>query len=343
MKRIFTFFLFVLIAFPGILMARNYPHIVGSSAVFPFVTIIAEEFSKTYRVRTPIVESTGTGSGIRMFCSGTTDAFPDIVNSSRPIRQSEIDLCSKNGVENIFEIKLGYDAIIIGSHVSFTQLDFSREDLFLGLSSHIPDETGVKLTKNSHVSWSTVNNNLPDLPIEVYGPIRNTGTYETLVNQVFWDSCIKKRAFRDLYKTHDDIKQACSIAREDGRFIEVGYDQGVILKKMSNNKHIMGIFSYNFLQSNLSKIQIHKINGVLPDKETIKNGTYPLSRPIYVYFKTDRLSQVKDLAMLIKEMTSNTAIGSNGYLSPYGLVSLEENELDDYRTKLKPILFEYIK
>ncbi len=335
MVRFVLLFCLFAVLFPSNAFSRNYIHIVGSSVVFPFTTVVSEEFSKAYRTRTPIVESTGSGSGINLFCSGTSLSLPDAVNSSRPMNDIERDMCNKNGVSDIIEIKLGYDAIVFARTLSAPQINLSKSDIFKALALYLPDKTGNKLINNNNLFWSDIKNTMPSTPIEIYGPPRNTGTYEVMTSIAFLDVCMKNKAFQNMYPSTSDLLKACSITREDGKFIEVGYDESVILRKMNNNNNIVGIFSYHFLHNNRSVISPSKINGIEPNYQTISSGEYVLSRPMYIYVKSQNIEKVKDLKLFLNEIISSSAIGPKGYLTEYGLVSLPDDEIQKHKNAIE--------
>ncbi len=305
---------------------RSYVHVVGSSTVFPLVSYSAEEFGRKNRLRIPTVEATGTGSGFKLFCSGIGDSVPDIATASRKISQAELELCKINGVPDPLEIKIGYDGIVIAGSVSRKKLDFSKMDLFLALSSYIAQDDFV-MVRNTNMYWSDINDNFPNQKIEIYGPTRDSGTYDSLIKIVFLESCMQTQAFRMKYNNYDDLKKACSIVRDDGRFVETGNDESLIVQKMIHNPDIIGIFGYNFLQNNSAVIQGNMINGIDPTHENISSGAYTLSRPLYLYVKREHLNTIKHLKPFILETVNKVAIGKDGYLVSQGLIPISENEL----------------
>ncbi len=318
----------------------SYIHVVGSSTLFPLVSLSAEEFGRKNRIRIPVIESNGTGNGFKLFCQGVGNNTPDIVAASRKMSASEERLCAENEVSDILEIKIGYDGIVVASSIDAQALDFSEKDLFLALSSHVANGNfGIK--KNPNLKWSDVNAMLPDRKIEVYGPSRETGTYDAVINMIFLPSCLRSKAFNMEYnKDFASLKNACSIIRDDGSFIEMGNDENLIVQKVTRNPNIFGIFGYNFFSKNKKLLNANKISGVTPTYENIANGHYVLSRPLYLYLKKQHLKKVKNLDRFVQEITNEVAIGKKGYLVEQGLVALSETDFAALQEKVKQALSE---
>lgn len=325
----------------GLYAARPYVHIVGSSTVFPIVSFSAEEFGRKNRTRIPVVESTGTGSGFKLFCAGVGDNTPDIVTASRKMSAAEIALCNRNTISDVLEIKIGYDGIVIASAKNSPLIDFTKVELFLALSSYIPQDDFV-LVKNPNHFWSDINPHFPNTKIEIYGPARDTGTYDAITSSILLESCMQLKAFRINYGNRDKLKQACSIVRDDGQFIEMGgSDENLIVQKIIRNHHIIGIFGYNFLKKNLASIQGNMINSVEPTYENIASGKYALSRPLYLYVKVQHFDTIKWLKKFIQEITNEVAIGgtnNKGYLISQGLIPLSKADLDILQEKVRQAL-----
>ncbi|EAL59872.1 PERIPLASMIC PHOSPHATE BINDING PROTEIN, partial [Wolbachia endosymbiont of Drosophila simulans] len=238
------------------------------------------------------MESIGSGSGFKMFCSGIGEDTPDITTSSRPMKEVERELCKRNKINEVIEIIIGYDGIVIANSNQSHRFDFTKKDLFETLSAY--SQENDKLVKNNKKFWSDVNQALPKTEIEIYGPHQNTGTYETLVNSIMLDqySCMNSRIFKENYKDQEERKQACGNIRDDGRYIEVGINENIIIQKLKSNKNALGIFSFSFLMRNQDKIQGSTIAGIEPTYENISSGKYILARPLYLYIKKEHLDTV---------------------------------------------------
>ncbi len=298
---------------------------VGSSTVYPFVTVAAESFGRSSSHKTPIIESTGTGGGFNLFCSGADGQSPDLSNASRQIKQRERDLCAKNGVNNITEIKIGYDGIVLANTAGARSYALTKQQLFMALAKKVP--AAGKLVANPHMKWSDIDASLPDIKIEVYGPPPTSGTRDAFVELVMEKACVDLPEFKAAYQNKSARKKACHVLREDGAFIEAGENDNLIVQKLNNNDDALGIFGFSFLDQNASTIQGSKIDGVQPTFESISSGKYPVSRPLYVYLKDEHVGQTPGLKEFVQELVSNNAIGEEGYLIDRGLIPLPEAEL----------------
>lgn len=307
--------------------ARDYIRIVGSSSVYPFMTIAAEEFGRSTPFRTPIIESTGTGGGIKLFCEGNGDNYPDIVNASRPMKITEYRLCHGHGVDGILELKIGYDGIVFAHNIDAPQYHFQLEDLFQALAYEVPDASGNNLIKNPNLTWKDIRAEWENNPIEVYGPPPTSGTRDAFVELVLEPICMKKKAFITAYPDVKKRKQACHLLREDHHYIEAGENDNLIIQKLVHNKQAFGIFSYSFLKQNRDVIQGAFINNVEPRFYTIANRSYPVSRPLYIYVKSGHFSTVAGLMLFVKSIFEDTTMGEEGYFALKGLVPLQQEEL----------------
>lgn len=300
--------------------ARDQVRAVGSSTVYPFVTAAAENFGKGGKFKTPIVESTGTGGGFKLFCAGVGHDTPDISNASRPITQSEKDMCKQNGVSDIAELMIGYDGIVFANSVKAKPFALSKRDVFLALAREIPKDG--KLVKNPYTQWNEVNPKLPAQKIEVYGPPPTSGTRDAFVELVMEKTCESFPEFKAAYADEKARKGACKMLREDGKFVEAGEDDNLIIQKLEANANAVGIFGYSFLAENKQKIQAASVDGVAPDFKNIENGSYGVSRSLFIYVKNQHIGQVPGLAEFAREVVSPGAIGANGYLIDKGLLPL---------------------
>ncbi len=314
--------------------SRDYVSIVGSSTVYPFATVVAEQFGKTSTFKTPKIESTGSGGGIKLFCAGVGVEHPDIVNSSRRIKSSEVESCAKNGVKEIIEVKIGYDGIVLANAKSAQSIDLTLKEIFLALAKNVPDpEGGDALVANPYTRWSDINANLSDRQIEVLGPPPTSGTRDAFVELAMEGGCEQLEAIEKLEK--NDKKAACHTIREDGAFIEAGENDNLIVQKLEANPSAFGIFGFSFLDQNTDKVRGGHINGVEPTFENIASGDYPISRPLYFYAKKAHVGVIPGIGEYLAEFTSDRAMGEEGYLADRGLIPLPEDELQAVRSAVQ--------
>jgi len=306
---------------------RDYISIVGSSTVYPFTTSVAEQFGKATKFKTPKIESTGTGGGIKLFCSGAGVETPDIVNASRPIKKSEVETCAKNGVTQIVEVKIGYDGIVLANSKKAEQMKLSRKDIFLALAKEVPSpEGGDTLVANPYKTWKDVNAKLPAEKIEVLGPPPTSGTRDAFVEMVMDHGCTEFAPIKALKSTDEKkFKAVCQTVREDGAYIEAGENDNLIVQKLEANPKSLGIFGFSFLDQNADKIQASLVDGEAPDFKSIADGKYPVSRPLFIYVKKDHVGKIPGIAEFLAELTSDRAWGEEGYLSEKGLIPMPKD------------------
>ncbi|MCP5196909.1 MAG: PstS family phosphate ABC transporter substrate-binding protein [Gammaproteobacteria bacterium] len=305
--------------------ARDYISMVGSSTVYPFATTVAEQFGKKYsQFKTPKVESTGSGGGLKLFCGGVGVQYPDITNASRAIKKSEIETCAKNGVKEIVEVKIGFDGIVVASSKKNPPMALTRKDLWLGLAKEVPEPGTGKLVANPFKTWKDVSPDLPANRIEVLGPPPTSGTRDAFVELVMDEGCKEFAAVKALDK--EQAKKVCATIREDGAYIEAGENDNLIVNKLVSNPNALGIFGYSFLEENLDKIQGEKIDGVSPTFEDIASGKYPVSRPLFFYVKKAHVGVIPGMKEYIAEFTSEQASGNEGYLADKGLIPLPADQ-----------------
>ena len=311
---------------------RNYISIVGSSTVYPFSTVVAEQFGKTTKFKTPKVESTGSGGGLKLFCSGIGVQYPDITNASRRIKKSEIKRCAKNGMRKITEIKIGYDGIVIANSRKAERMKISRKELFLALAKDVPSGIGKSLIPNPYKTWKDVNPSLPDIKIEVLGPPPTSGTRDAFADLALQGGCKKFRWIKAMKKKNKKrYKAVCEAIREDGAYIEAGENDMLIVKKLEANPDAFGVFGFSFLDQNADKLQGSFVDGVEPTFENIASGQYPLSRPLYFYVKKAHVGMIPGIKEYIKEFTSEKAWGPEGYLIDKGLIPMPGMEREKFR------------
>ncbi len=331
MKKLLSL-LAILMAFSNQAEAREQIRIVGSSTVYPFATVVAEEFGTKTDFRTPIVESTGTGGGIKLFCGGVGFEFPDITNASRKIKESEIQLCKSNNVVQIKEVKIGYDGIVIANSKDSAQYNLTKEQIFKALAKKIPQNG--KLVENPYKNWSDIDSSLPNNKIEVYGPPPTSGTRDAFVEIVMEPSCTNIAEFVKEYPDEEIRRKNCHEIREDGAYIESGENDNLIVQKLKNNSNALGIFGFSFLDQNSDTIQGSIVDGASPDFENIHSGKYSVSRSLYMYVKGEHIGKVAGLNEFLAELTSEDAIADTGYLSMKGLIPLKEEDRKNLRDSL---------
>jgi phosphate transport system substrate-binding protein len=306
----------------GMAEARDQIRIVGSSTVYPFTTAVAEQFGKTSGMKTPVVESTGTGGGMKLFCAGVGGDNPDFTNASRQIKKSEFEDCLKNGVTDIVEIKIGFDGLTIANSKSGPDLNFTKTQIFLALAKQVPDKDG-KLIDNPYKNWSDIDAALPNEKIEALGPPPTSGTRDSFVELVMEAGALGIPAMKDLKKADAKaFEKVWKSIREDGAFIDAGENDNLIVQKLEANPQAVGIFGYSFLEENASKIKGATIDGVQPTYEAIASGEYKVARPLFVYAKKQHVGVVPGVVEFVKEYVSDKAIGEDGYLASKGLVTL---------------------
>jgi len=308
---------------PVALAQRDNISIVGSSTVYPFSTVVAERFGRTGTFKTPKVEATGTGGGIKLFCSGVGVQHPDIANASRRMKDSEFADCAKNGVTGITEVVIGFDGIVIANARSAHHYELTLKDVFLALAKDVPNPDGSEtLVPNPYKTWKDVNPALPANRIEVLGPPPTSGTRDAFVELAMEGGC-KSFPWVKAIKDQDEnrFKAVCHAVREDGAYIEAGENDNLIVQKLGANPNSLGIFGYSFMEENADKVQGSKVAGVEPTYESIADGSYAVSRPLYFYVKKAHLGVIPGLQEYIDFFVSDDMAGPDGPLAAYGLVS----------------------
>ena len=327
-KLIYISSIFLLLGINAQLFARDQIKIVGSSTVYPFATVVAERFGKTSGFKTPVVESTGSGGGLKLFCSGLGTEHPDITNASRRIKAKEVKKCEENGVNDITEIKVGYDGIAMATSKSGPELNFSLKEIYLALAKVVPsDKLGESVKPNPYKMWSEINPKLPALPIVVIGPPPTSGTRDAFNELAIERGCKKFPGRKALKKSNKKLYKAeCRAIREDGSYIEAGENDNLIIEKLVADPNAIGVFGYSFLDQNRDKVKPSKINGVLPKFADISSGKYPVSRSLFFYVKNAHAAVIPGVKEYVREFTSDKSIGMDGYLVPKGLIPLPEDQ-----------------
>lgn len=285
----------------GAAQARDQIRVVGSSTVFPFSTAVAEQFGKTTEFQTPVVESTGSGGGLKLFCAGVGVEHPDIANASRRMKQTEFELCQSNGVTDVVESIVGYDGIVVANASGGPTFSLTREQLVIALAEQGPKPT----------LWSDVDPSLPDLRIEVLGPPPSSGTRDAFEELVMEEGC-----------EGAGIECEGISIREDGAYVESGENDNLIVSKLEANPNALGVFGFSFLDQNSDKLKGATVDGVEPTFDNIAAGDYPVSRSLYYYIKAAHVGVVPGIEEYANEFASEAAAGEEGYLVDKGLIPL---------------------
>ena len=319
--------------------ARDSISIVGSSTVYPFTTTVAEQFGRQGKFKTPKVESTGTGGGIKLFCNGVGPQYADIANASRRIKSSELQTCAQNGVKEVVEIKVGYDGIVLAQNKSGPALSLSLKDVYLALAKNVPDPANPSaLIPNPNSTWKDVNKALPAIKIEVLGPPPTSGTRDSF-GELYMEAGCRAYAWLDALRSQDEarFKRACTTLREDGAYIEAGENDNLIVQKLGANANAVGVFGYSFLEENMDKLKGALVDGVSPTFETVASGKYPASRPLFIYVKKQHVGVIPGINEFIAEYMSEKAIGEEGYLADKGLIPPAKAEMAKIRVDAKAL------
>jgi phosphate transport system substrate-binding protein len=306
-------------------LARDQIRIVGSSTVYPFTTAVAEQFGKTSGMKTPVVESTGTGGGFKLFCAGLGEAHPDFTNASRAIKKGEFEDCASNGVTEIVEIKVGFDGLALADSIKGADMPLTKQQIFMALAKQVPDKDG-KLVPNPYTMWNEIDPSFPAQKIEVYGPPPTSGTRDSFMELVMEKGAEGFDSLKEL-KTSDAkaFEAVWKSMREDGAFVEAGENDNLIVQKLIGNPNAFGIFGFANVAEN-NEIHALAIDGVTPTYETIASGEYKVARPLFIYAKKQHVGIIPGIAEFVVEYTSDKAIGEEGYLTDKGLITLPGEE-----------------
>ena len=311
--------------------ARDQIRIVGSSTVYPFATVVAEKFGITTKFKTPVVESTGSGGGLKIFCQGIGPSHVDITNASRRIKAKEISKCADNGITEITEVKVGYDGIVIANSKSAPQMEIDRKHIWLALGKNVM--VNGSIVPNPHKTWKDVDPSLPDQKIEVLGPPPTSGTRDAFVELAMQGGCKKFPEIKAMKKTDKKaFKKLCHTVREDGVYIEAGENDNLIISKLEENPKAFGVFGYSFLDQNKDKLQGSIVEDNAPTFENISSGKYPVSRSLFFYVKNAHVGNIPGISEYIAEFTSEKSFGTGGYLQEKGLIPSPDPERAEIRT-----------
>lgn len=321
--------------------AADQIRVVGSSTVFQFSTAAAEEFGNTSPFGTPIIESTGTGGGLKLFCGGVGRRHPDMVNASRRIKQTELDRCRANGVDAVVEVKIGSDGIVFAASKKAAAMQLSLRDIYLALAAQVPapgTQGGVgNMVDNPYQRWRDVNPALPDQPIQVLGPPPTSGTRDAFNELAIEAGCRDFAGMAALQRTDPSrYRDLCRGVREDGAYVDAGENDNLIVQKLNANELAVGVFGFSFFDQNADVLQAFPVSrdGVshtVPDVASIADGRYPVSRSLFVYVKKAHVGVVPGIQEFLQELISERASGEFGYLTDRGLIPLSNNERAAYR------------
>ncbi len=322
--RLSSVFVLVLVLTAAPLKAREQISIVGSSTVYPFTTVVAEHFGRETKFKTPKVESTGSGGGIKLFCDGLGFRTPDIVNTSRRIKQKEIERCHSRGVKEIMEVVIGYDGIVIASSRSGLDFPLTFRTLYLALAKNVPSPGGKKqLIPNPYKKWSDISPDLPNIKIRVLGPPPTSGTRDAFVEMAIEGGCKTFPVIKELKKQDQRLYKAkCQTIREDGAFIDAGENDNLLVQKLRVSPETLGVFGFSFLNQNIDLVNGLSVAGKRPTFEATASGEYPLSRLLYFYVKKDHFGLVPGLMEYVQTFVDDNVSGDEGYLTYRDLIPL---------------------
>ena len=312
--------------------ARGQIRVVGSSTVYPFTTAVAEQFGKASGGNTPIVESTGTGGGLKLFCAGVGEATPDIANASRPIKKSEFEDCQKNGVKDIVEIKIGLDGIVLAKAKNGPELSVTQEDLFLALAKEVQDEN-LNFIPNPNKTWQDVYPELPAIKIEVLGPPPTSGTRDVFLELIMEKGAKGFGALRNMKDADEkngtkNYEKVWKSLREDGAYIDAGENDNLIVQKLVANPNAVGVFGFSYLEQNKATIKSIQVGGVEATYEGIASGKYPGSRALFIYVKKAHIGVIPGIKEFLAEYVSTKTIGEDGYLVKKGLIAMPKEDIE---------------
>ena len=324
-------------AFVGSAQARDQIEIVGSSTVFPFATSVAEQFGRTSKFKTPVIESTGSGGGMKLFCAGIGLEHPDITNASRRIKGKEFKKCQTNGID-LTEIVVGFDGIVLANANGAPQLKLTRKQIYLATAKMVPDpakpcqSNWCEPIANPYKNWNEIDSSLPNAKIEVLGPPPTSGTRDAFAELAMSKGANKFPHMKKLKKADKKMwKKLTRTVREDGAWIDAGENDNLMVQKLSSNPKAVGVFGFSFLDQNSDKIKGAIVEGVQPSFENIADGKYGISRSLYFYIKHAHVGTVPGILEYVAEFTSEKAYGEEGYLLDKGLIPLPTSERQKYR------------
>ena len=308
--------------------AREQVKVVGSSTVYPFASYVAEEFGSVSRYPTPVVEATGTGGGMKLFCADNRLVSPDITNASRRMKLKEFQLCDRNGVDNITEVMFGYDGIVVAQSAENDYLNITKRELLLAVAKLVPNEKNNGLIENPYEYWDQINPELPHRKITIYGPPVSSGTRDAFEEMVMQYQTEEMKVYRD------SGQKGYRIVRSDGAYIPSGENDNLIVKKLTKDTGALGVFGYSFLMENSDFLIGVDIDGVQPTSENISTKQYPISRSLFFYIKNDRVDSVPAVKEFVDMFLNPELIGEEGLLTEIGLIPMGEELIDENLEKV---------
>ncbi len=304
-------------------MARDTIQIAGSSTVLPYSSVVAEEFANTFpQFKAPVVGSGGSSGGLKQFCAGVGDNTIDIANASRKIKDTELAACKKNGVNQVLEVKIGYDGIVFASNANKAAYKLRPQHVYAALAAELPSQG--KMVKNPYTHWNQIDPTLPNEPITLVIPASNHGTREVFQEKMVDAGCESYAAIKALDK--DQQKKFCSNFRKDGRVVEISGDYTETLARLKTSPSAVGVFGLGFYDQNRDKLRVASVNNVLPSEKTILNGSYPVSRPLFFYVKGEHLKSIKGLPQFTEYFLNKKVSGKGSKLEKAGLIPMSDKE-----------------
>jgi len=344
MKRIILSAAALLVA-ANVAQASEQIHIVGSSTVYPFSSYVAEELGATTKFKTPVVESTGSGGGMKLFCAGNGMDTPDITNASRRMKDKEYATCQKNGVKYITEVVVGYDGIALAQSKDAAPLNLTRKQILLAVAAEVPNKAGTALIANPYRFWNEIDASLPHRKITFYGPPTSSGTRDAFEDLTMKAVAKKMDVYTNLYKADKKANKKYKKyheVRQDGVYVPSGENDNLIVQKLTKDAEALGIFGYSYLAENADRIAAATVAGVAPSPTAVQDGSYKLSRSLYFYIKKSHMDKVPGMKEYINLFTSEQMIGDDGACTEIGLIALPEAMRAQYRaqaanlTNMKP-------
>ncbi|MDP9840310.1 phosphate transport system substrate-binding protein [Neorhizobium huautlense] len=321
------------VAFAGAAVARDQVQVAGSSTVLPYAKIVAETFAETFPdFKAPVIESGGTGGGLKTFCSGVGEGTIDIANASRAIKKDELEACKAAGVADVQEVRIGYDGIVFAADSSNGDMKITPKDLYTALAAQVVVDG--KLVANPHKNWSDVNATLPKGPIAAYIPGSKHGTREVFEEKIMAEGCKEAGATDVIKASITDAKAAaaaCVAVRKDGAAVDIDGDYTETLARIAANKTGLGVFGLAFYENNMDKLKVATVSDVVPSTETISSGEYPVSRPLFFYVKKAHLGVIPGLKEYVEFFLSDDMVGPDSPLAEYGLVAAPDAQREEAR------------
>lgn len=319
---------------PAEAQTRDQIRIVGSSTVYPFASTVVERFGRKSEYKTPVIESTGSGGGLKLFCAGVGAAHPDITNASRRIKASEVKRCVDNGIKKMTEVKIGADGIVLANSRKVDKISLTTTQVWKALAKKVPQDG--ELVDNPYETWSDIDSDLPDRKILVLGPPPTSGTRDSFNELLMLHGCGALDYFSGMAEAK--MEEHCLNFRTDGAWIGAGENDALIVKKLTTTPTALGAFGYSFLEENRDVIQGATLNGYEPTPENISKGKYPVSRSLWFYVKNAHVGDIPGIKAYVEEFTSEDAFGPNGYLAKHGLIALPDSEREEWRNKARKLV-----